>query len=73
MALRAAAESPIALRGGPGGLAKITHTHGDRYMEKGAGALPLADSVCAAASVTMECLYTLGPFSPRQEEEDGMP
>jgi len=42
-------------------------------MEKGAGALPLADSVCAAASVTMECLYTLGPFSPRQEEENGMP
>jgi len=50
-------------------LAKITHTHGDRCT----GALPLADSVYAAASVTMECFCTLGPFSPREEEEDSMP
>jgi len=54
-------------------LAKITPTHGDRYMEKGAGALALADSVYAAASVTMEYFCTHCPFSPREEEEDGMP
>jgi len=56
-----------------GSLHEITHTHGDPYMEKGAGALPLADSVYAAASVAMECFCTLGIFSPREEEEDGMP
>ena len=54
-------------------LAKITHTHGGRYMEKGAATFALADSVYAAASVTMECFGSLGPFSPREEEEDGMP
>jgi len=54
-------------------LAKITHTHAGRSMEKAAGTFALADSVYTAASVTMECFGSLDPFWPREEEEDGMP
>jgi len=37
------------------------------YMQKGAGSLPLVDSVYATASVTMEFFCTSIPFHPERK------